>query len=204
MKIASFIQTVLYLAQTATGLIIMFFFGVHFSGVSSVNIGMFNFYIEHVTKDNFFMKLIVFTLFSIIAFHGLNGLRITTRYFANAEGVRKYLTDMNHEQSFLWYVQFISGMVILFLTPYHLYASYFAEHVNSAQMATAHLQNMNYLASMSVLLIAIIIHGLNGVRTFFVKYDILTKYEQNIKVTLIVLGIFMICLGMSNLLILAH
>lgn len=198
-------QTGLALLQTFTGIFLTVFMTVHLFGNSLINFGpeWFNAYTAHLDKTNIFIKLFVWCVAALALCHGLNGLRVIFRYLKKPIATTAYVFDTKYRDSFLWYIHSIAGTLILILFPIHLFIACIttALPVTTSQMVKEHLQNPYYFCSVIILLAAVIFHMFFGIRTIFLRYGLLAKYQKKINITLIVIGITFAILGINNLFI---
>ncbi len=119
-------------AQSATGLILGLFMWVHMMLVGSIILGKgtFNFVaktmeLAFLSDDGhgfpiavFFAVLTIFTLFII---HALLGVRKFPISWKQHRIIRDQMQMMNHTDTNLWYIQWITGFIMFFAGSVHLY-----------------------------------------------------------------------------------
>lgn len=200
-KIRAYWQTFLSLMQTGTGLALVFFTFIHLLGVSTINFGAkwFDWYATHLDKGNLFVKIAVYFIFCLILIHGLNGLRIIFRYLFKIPMVHSYLADTKYRGSYLWYIHFVTGFIMLGVIFFHLFTKGFGNQIVTADSVKLCLRNGWYFTSMIALLVLLVFHSLYGVRIFFIKYCIWPNSRNKINRILLVIGIIAVVLGLSNL-----
>jgi len=198
-------QTGLAVLQTLTGAILLGFAFFHLMGNSVINFGenWMNFYTSHLDKSNFLIKTALWLIAVALIGHGLNGFRITLRYFKKIPEIPRFLADTNYRGSFLWCVHFVTGSIMAVALIFHLTAAWFgaSEPITTVETIKFHLKNGYYFALMILLLLSGIFHACYGTRTILVKYGILTAHQSKIGFILFITGIVLAILGINNLLL---
>lgn len=198
--------TALAVLQTLTGLFLAGFLIFHLLGNSLINLGenTFNSYTSHLDHSNTLIQIAIWLVITVGLIHGLNGSRIIWRYFKKTPAVCGFLSENKQRGSFLWYAHFTAGLIIGITAAVHLAVSYLMETelITTAEIIKVRLQNNYYLASIILLLIAVVFHICYGLRTICIKYGILTRHQQKkINAILVIIFIVMVIVGINNLLV---
>lgn len=198
-------QTILAVLQTLTGIFLAGFAAIHFLGLSTINFGenILGSYVSHLDKTNPLILVLVFLVIAVIMGHGINGFRVVLRYFKKAPEVHSHIVDTKYRNSIFWYFHFVSGIMMAIMLCAHLAIACLGNHhaITTIDVIKEHLKHNWYFASIIALLSFGIFHTLFGVRTIFVKYHLLPKYQTAIKTALIVTGLIVMAVGIHNLLL---
>ena len=198
-------QTFLAVLQTLTGVFLAGFIVFHLLGNSVINFGedWMNYYIGHLDKTVFWVKIGIWIIAIALLAHGLNGLRIVWRYFKKTPEIPKFLAETKYRGSFLWYAHFSTGLLMVIFAAVHMALAYFGEKesITTVELIRARLQNDYYFILMNLLLLAVIFHACYGIKTIFVKYGFFARHQRKIAVILLIAGIVCAILGINNLLL---
>ena len=203
MRILLLWNTFLSLLATLSGLFLVGFMSVHFLGVSLINFGddALNWYTAHLDKSNIFIVLAVLAVILVFLVHMINGFRVMWRYFRHLPEVHTYVGNMKYKDSFLWYIHFLTGILLAIFVTVHLTIACFAgsHTVTTVNIIREQLADPRYLTVMGILLAVLITHGVCGIRNIIIKYNLFEKYRTIIFYGLAFLGLGLFALGLNNL-----
>ncbi len=118
------------LAQSATGLALGLFMWLHMLFVSSILLGkdamwtvarFFEGYFFFGRPLPWLVSAFVAIIFALFAIHAWLALRKFPTHWRQHMAYMRHMRDMRHEDTFLWFVQVITGFAMFFLAPVHLY-----------------------------------------------------------------------------------
>ena len=230
MKLKLLYQTTIALLSTLTGLFLAGFMMVHFFGVSLINFGepALNWYTKHLDKTNWFIVAAVLLVIFVFIVHMINGFKIMWRYLGHLPEVHAYVADMKYRDSYLWYLQFVTGILLaIFATTHLAVACFFSGHtITTVAYIREQFQSGSYWMSMAILLGALVFHIVCGLRNVIIKYDLVANfvglfnkkigprysfqlkpelvavYQTRVFYTLFIFGIALFSLGLHNLFLL--
>lgn len=118
------------LAQSATGLALGLFMWLHMLFVSSILLGKDAMWTVARFFDGYFffgrplpwlVSAFVAIIFALFAIHAWLALRKFPTHWRQHMAYMRHMRGMRHEDTFLWFVQVITGFAMFFLAPVHLY-----------------------------------------------------------------------------------
>lgn len=120
----------LELLQGASGLLLVLFMGLHLTFVSSILLGKDAFWSVARAFEGYFLfgraypllvSLLVVAVLALILVHTVLVLRKLPAGWRQYHAFRSHVRAMRHADTYLWWVQVITGFAMLFLAPVHLY-----------------------------------------------------------------------------------
>ena len=118
------------LLQSASGLALGLFMWLHMLFVSSILLGhdamwsvarFFEGYFFFGRPLPWLVSVFVATIFALFVIHAWLALRKFPTHWRQHQVYLRHMRDMRHEDTFLWFVQVITGFAMFFLAPVHLY-----------------------------------------------------------------------------------
>ncbi len=103
--------------------------------------------------------------------------------------------------AWLWLLQRISAAAVLIIIAIHIYNVHYLDIGSPIKFGgiQTRLESIFFLAIDSLLLFLGLFHGLNGVRTVLLDYNLFYKYERQLSIILICIGLFFSILGVKGL-----
>lgn len=200
-------QTGLALMQIFTGIGLMMFLTVHLFGTSTINFGRgaFDWYGGHLDHTQWFVKAAVWLVITAVLVHGLNGLRISLRYFRKTPEIHGFVIKSGYRDSKLWYLFFATGLVMFVTVIVHVAMTYFipTETAITAKEVINRLRHNTwyFIMMLFVFLPSALFHCLYGTRAILIYFGLFTKHLPKIDVILLAIGIALAILGTRNLLL---
>ncbi len=198
-------QTGLALTQIITGIGLMMFLTVHLFGTSTINFGrgVFDWYGGHLDHTQWFVKVAVWSVIIAVMAHGLNGLRISLRYFTKAPEIHGFVIKSGYRDSKLWYLFFATGLIMFITVIVHVVMTYFmpTQTAIDTQEVIERLRNNPWYFYMMlfVFLPSVLFHCLYGTRAILIYFGLFTKHLPKIDMILLAIGIALATLGAWNL-----
>jgi len=118
------------LLQSATGLVLGLFMWLHMLFVSSILLGNDAMWtVARFFEGTFFfgrplpwlVSFFVATIFALFVAHAWLALRKFPAQWRQHTAYWRHMRAMRHEDTFLWFVQVLTGFAMFFLAPVHLY-----------------------------------------------------------------------------------
>ena len=168
-------------AQSATGLILGLFISVHILLEGSIILGKnsYAFVAKNMElaflSDNgqgfpitvFFAAFIIFTLFII---HALLGIRKFPISWKQHRIIRDQMQMMKHQDTYLWYVQALTGFIMFFVGPVHLYIILSNPGTIDPYLSADRIVSGNMWFLYLTLLICVVFHAAIGLYRLCMKW----------------------------------
>lgn len=169
------------LAQSGTGLILGLFMWVHMFLVASILLGKGSFNFVAKTMELSFLSstgqgypLAVFVavsgVFTLFILHAALGVRKFPISFRQHAILTNQMGILNHEDTRLWYVQFITGFVMFFLGSVHLYVMLTHPGQIDPYLSADRFVSSGMWPLYLVLLVAVELHGTIGLYRLCMKW----------------------------------
>lgn len=200
--------------QSFTGLLLVFFVWGHMFFESSILLGKDAMYWvsrmfegEHLFGKPYpiLVSAVAAVIFVLIALHAVLALRKFPGSYHQYSVLHRQIRSGHHEDTMLWYVQVITGFVMFFLVPAHLYIV-FVQPENIGPYASAdRIWSGRFWILYAMLLLAVHLHAGIGVYRLYMKWAVGSAVSVRIlrprlKVAMWVLIGFFLCLGLASLL----
>jgi len=165
--------------QSLSGLILVLFMWVHMCLVSSILLGEEAMY----TVSRFFEGAYVFdrpypvlvstiagTIFVLIVLHGLTAIRKTPTSYAQYRTFYFHMQSFKHTETNLWFIQVITGFVLMFLVGIHLFQM-FSEPAGIGPYASSdRIWSENFWPLYLVILFSVELHAGIGLFRLILKW----------------------------------
>lgn len=194
--------------QSATGLMLGCFLLLHMHFESSILLGKEAFY--HVvqfleggmfssTGHGFPIVTKIFSVFMllVVIVHAAVALRRFPAQLGQWRALRSHLGGIKHKDTHAWFWQLITGFILFFLVPVHLFTMITNPEIGPHLSAERVYHNNAWLLY-ALLLPAVVIRAMIGLYRVSVKWGLTTK-RSSLRKVVKVLIIYLICLGTASL-----
>lgn len=199
--------------QGATGLVLVLFMWTHMFMVSSILLGKDAMYFVSKMFEGepifgkpypILVSLFAVFIFTVLVIHAFLAMRKFPSSYKEHHLMQKHLKSLNHPDTWLWYIQVITGFLLFFLASVHLYQlmvhpADIGPYASSDRIWTGNMWPL-YL----VLLFVVELHGGIGFYRLIMKWGWFLgkdpkKSRQRLHKAKWILTIFFIVLGLLTL-----
>lgn len=195
--------------QSATGILLGLFLLLHLHFESSILFGKHAFYlvaqfleggIFSETGHGYPLLTQIFSVFMalIVLLHAGFALRRFPTQIGQWRALRLQMQTIPHHDTKIWFWQMITGFVLFFLVPVHLFTMITNPEIGP-HLSAERVVNQNVWLLYVLLLPAVVIHGVFGLYRVAVKWGFSSRRFALLKLAKVVLGYLMI-LGIASLL----
>ncbi|MCL1113371.1 MULTISPECIES: fumarate reductase cytochrome b subunit [Shewanella] len=195
--------------QSVTGVLLGLFLIMHLHFESSILLGKEAFYqvaqfleggIFSETGHGYPILTQVFSAFMllIVVVHAVFALRRFPSQIGQWRALRQQMKFLPHEDTHIWFWQMVSGFLLFFLVPVHLFAMMTNPEIGphlSAERVVHHNAWMLYV----LLLPAVTVHAIFGLYRVSVKWGLTTKRFALLKFAKVLIA-YLLVLGVASLL----
>ena len=169
--------------QSVTGLILGLFLFCHMAFTGSVNFGKDLFANLIATSGGMWLDgadhawmhvLFVGFIFLCVIIHMFCALRRFPTSYKQLQGIRSHVKLVHHEDTTLWWFQFVTAFCLFFLVFPHLMSMLVNPHGFDPNLIGVHTAHNGYLYTF-LFLVCTEIHGMVGLYRLAVKWDIFAK-----------------------------
>lgn len=190
-------------AQSVTGLILGLFLFCHMCFTSSIQLGKDVFWnlcqisglapiFGHEQAWAHFLFVGVITLCVII--HALCALRRFPTSYRQFRDIRAHVKFVHHTDTSLWFVQFITAIVLTGMVFPHVMGMLTAPSEIEANLSSVHTYHMGLIWTF-IFLVATELHGMIGLYRLGVKWDVIKGRCHGFRSVMVFVAIFMIVCG---------
>ncbi|MCH1931493.1 fumarate reductase cytochrome b subunit [Shewanella sp. A25] len=194
--------------QSATGIMLGGFLLLHMHFESSILLGKEAFYrVVQMLEGGMFSSTghgfpIVTKLFSVfmllvVITHAAVALRRFPAQLGQWRALRSHLGGINHRDTHAWFWQLITGFILFFLVPVHLFTMILNPEIGP-HLSAERVYHDNAWLLYALLLPAVVIHALIGLYRVAVKWGI-TQHRSGLRKIAKVLIVYLLCLGIASL-----
>ena len=199
--------------QSATGLILAIFIMGHLLFEASILISNEAMYKMTIFFEGYYffgetypgiISFLAAAISVILVLHILTAMRKFPASYKKYKIMRNHMSTMKHEDTSLWMVQVITGFMMFFTAPVHLYImmsqpSNIGPYVSSARIVDEFMGPL-YL----VLLISVVLHAFVGLYRLAIKWGFMEGKNSEVsrkrfKITMYVLIAFYLIVGLASL-----
>ncbi|QQX79765.1 fumarate reductase cytochrome b subunit [Shewanella sp. KX20019] len=171
--------------QSITGVLMGCFLLAHLHFESSILLGKEAFYtvvqfleggMFSSTGHGFPIVTKVFSVFMLLVVmaHAAVALRRFPAQLGQWRALRRHMSVINHKDSHAWFWQLVTGFVLFFLVPVHLFTM-IANPEIGPHLSADRVYNQNAWLLYALLLPAVVIHAMIGLYRVAVKWGLTTK-----------------------------
>ncbi|MCL1050145.1 fumarate reductase cytochrome b subunit [Shewanella abyssi] len=171
--------------QSITGVLMGCFLLAHLHFESSILLGKEAFYtvvqfleggMFSSTGHGFPIVTKIFSVFMLLVVmaHAAVALRRFPAQLGQWRALRRHMSVINHKDSHAWFWQLITGFVLFFLVPVHLFTM-IANPEIGPHLSADRVYNQNAWLLYALLLPAVVIHAMIGLYRVAVKWGLTTK-----------------------------
>ncbi|MCL1057078.1 succinate dehydrogenase/fumarate reductase cytochrome b subunit [Shewanella sp. Choline-02u-19] len=194
--------------QSITGVLMGCFLLAHLHFESSILLGKEAFYtvvqfleggMFSSTGHGFPIVTKVFSVFMLLVVmaHAAVALRRFPAQIGQWRALRRHMSVINHKDSHAWFWQLITGFVLFFLVPVHLFTM-IANPEIGPHLSADRVYNQNAWLLYALLLPAVVIHAMIGLYRVAVKWGLTTK-RTGLRKLAKGLIIYLIVIGLMSL-----
>lgn len=166
--------------QSFTGLILKSIVCVHLILIASIIFGprAFNWLSQNIERaflSNigrgystvvFFAVLIIFAVFIV---HVLLGIRKFPSSWKQHQAIDDQTATVKHQDTYLWYIQLLTGFMMVFAAPVHFYTIFTHPSIDAYQSADRVVADNMWFVYL-ILLVCVVLHGNIGLYRLFMKW----------------------------------
>lgn len=194
--------------QSATGILLGCFLLLHIHFESTILLGKETFYqVVQLLEGGMFSSTghgfpIVTKVFSVfillvVIVHAAVALRRFPAQLGQWRALRSHLGGINHRDTHAWFWQLITGFMLFFLVPVHLFTMILNPEIGP-HLSAERVYHDNAWLLYALLLPAVVIHAMIGLYRVAVKWGITTQ-RSGLRKLAKVLIIYLLCLGIASL-----
>lgn len=182
------------LLELISGLFLALFIQVHILALSNILFGAAAFdHKSHQMDEIYLSHIAIFLVCVAILGHGLLAMRKAPWRFQEAQIVWRHSKLLNHDETWYWLVQIVTGLAVLVLAVIHI-AGVLTDWPIQAVKSAARVQSGGFIFYLILIGIAEI-HALLGVYRIFIKWGWwprkpIFKYLVFIAIAFSTLGVF--------------
>ncbi len=167
------------IAQGATGLLLLLFMWAHLFAVSSILLGKDAMYrVTRFFEGSLFLaeptpvlvSLVALAIFILFTAHTLLALRKLPSSYRQYRVYLRHLRAMRHEETTLWLVQVVTGLVLMFFATAHLYEIFMHADQIGPYASADRIVSGGALPLGIILLLAVEVHGGIGLYRLIIKW----------------------------------
>jgi fumarate reductase subunit C len=167
------------IAQGATGLALVLFMWAHLFAVSSILLGKDAMYaVAKFFEGSLFfdepqpilVSLVALTIFVLFVAHAVLAIRKLPASYQQYSVYLKHMGRMHHEETMLWLVQVVTGLVLMFFATAHLYEIFMHPGEIGPYASADRIVSGGGLPLGVILLLAVEVHAGIGLYRLFVKW----------------------------------
>jgi fumarate reductase subunit C len=199
--------------QAISALVLVLFMWMHMLLVSSILLGKDAMYfVARFFEGVYFfgqpypvlVSIIAAAIFFLIVVHALIALRKTPGNYQQYKNFYIHMKSFHHSDTTLWFIQLVTGLVLMFLAAIHLYQM-FSEPAGIGPYASAdRVWSDNLWPLYLVLLFSVELHGGIGLYRLIIKWGLfgrsnLRKIRRNLQIAKWTITVFFLLLGLATL-----
>ncbi|WP_144211400.1 fumarate reductase cytochrome b subunit [Shewanella donghaensis] len=195
--------------QSATGLLLGIFIIMHLHFESSILISKEAFYhVGHFLEGGIFSetghgfpvvtKFISAFMLIVVLVHALFALRRFPAQIQQWRALRSQMTIMPHQDTKIWFWQLITGFLLFFLAPVHLFDMITNPEIG-AHLSAERVYHQDVWMLYVLLLPAVVLHAMFGLYRLAVKWGVTTKRTAALKLAKIMV-VYLMIIGIASLL----
>ena len=188
------------LAQSITGILLVFFIGAHLVFESSILLGKDAMYQvarlfegEHIFGKPYpiLITLIALVIAFLIGMHAVLAIRKFPASYREYHLLNNHIRRFRHMDTLMWYLQVITGFILFFVIPVHLYQPIMHPADIGPYISSDRIWSGRMWPLYLVLLFVVLVHAGIGFYRLTIKWGLLPIYKQpsRHKLRTIVLGI---------------
>ncbi|MCE9680477.1 fumarate reductase cytochrome b subunit [Shewanella sp. AS1] len=194
--------------QSATGVLLGCFLLAHLHFESSILLGKEVFYrvVQFLeggmfTSSGHGMPIVtqifsVFVLF-VVVLHAAMALRRFPVQLGQWRALRRNLQVINHKETTIWFWQMITGFILFFLAPVHIFTMITNPEIGP-HLSAERVYHDNVWLLYALLLPAVVIHAMVGLYRVAVKWGVVNR-RSALRKTIKILIIYLMVLGTASL-----
>lgn len=194
--------------QSATGLLLGSFLLLHMHFESSILLGKETFYrvvqlleggMFSSTGHGFPIVTKVFSVFILLVVitHAVVALRRFPSQIGQWRALRGHLNGIHHKDTHAWFWQLITGFILFFLVPVHLFTMILNPEIGP-HLSAERVFHDNAWLLYALLLPAVVVHALIGLYRVVIKWGLI--YQRKVlRRAVKVLIVYLLCLGSASL-----
>ncbi|GAA0787006.1 MULTISPECIES: fumarate reductase cytochrome b subunit [Pseudomonadati] len=194
--------------QSASGVLLGLFIIMHLHFESSILLGKETFYrvvqlleggMFNSTGHGYPIVTKVFSVFILLVVitHAVVALRRFPAQIGQWHALRGHLKGIRHKDTHAWFWQLITGFILFFLVPVHLFTMILNPEIGPNLSAErVYLDNVWVLYAL--LLPAVVVHALIGLYRVAIKWGLVSQ-RKVLRQVVKVLIVYLLCLGIASL-----
>ncbi|MEI6859094.1 MAG: fumarate reductase cytochrome b subunit [Shewanella sp.] len=194
--------------QSATGILLGCFILAHLHFESSILLGKEAFYqVVQILEGGMFSETghgfpVLTTIFSVfimfvVILHAAFALRRFPVQLGQWRALRRHMTVINHKDSHAWFWQLVTGFILFFLAPVHIFAMITNPEIGP-HLSAERVYHDNAWLLYALLLPAVVIHAMIGLYRVAVKWGIIAN-RSALRILAKVMIIYLITIGVLSL-----
>ncbi|ABV38720.1 fumarate reductase respiratory complex, transmembrane subunit [Shewanella sediminis HAW-EB3] len=195
--------------QSVTGILLGCFLLAHLHFESSILLGKEAFYqVVQILEGGMFSETghgfpVVTKVFSVfilivVMLHAAVALRRFPAQLGQWRALRRHMNGINHKDSHAWFWQLVTGFILFFLAPVHVFTMITNPEIGP-HLSAERVYHANAWLLYALLLPAVVIHAMIGLYRVAVKWG-LTANRRGLRKIIKVLIIYLIVIGSLSLL----
>lgn len=120
----------------------------------------------------------VFGLVLIFVLHMINGIRIASKAYRNADVSWKHLFMLKHQGTYFWFVQVLTGSAVAVFGIWHLIVQHDGPPTTTAAQSAANVTPVVFLIYV-LFLAGVMFHSFNGIRSVLLKLGYMTSKTRD-------------------------
>lgn len=199
--------------QGATGLALVLFMWAHMLFVSSILLGKDAMYFvarmfegEPIFGKPYpiLVSLVAVSIFTLLVVHAFLALRKFPASYREYHAIHQHMHSFRHSDTWLWYVQVISGFFLLFLASVHLYQLAFHPADIGPYASSDRVWSGRMWPLYLVLLFVVEVHGGIGIYRLVIKWGLFLgknakRNRKRLKLVKWLITVFFLVLGLATL-----
>jgi len=200
------------LAQSLTGLLLVFFIGAHFFFESSILLGKDAMYQvarlfegEPIFGKPFpiLVSLIAIFIAILVAVHAFLALRKFPTSYREYHALNKHVGRFKHLDTLLWYFQVVSGFVLFFVLPVHLYQVIAHPADIGPYMSSDRVWSGRMWPLYVLILFVVLVHAGIGFYRLIIKWGLLPVFQKQaryrLRTIVFIVTVFFLILGLTTI-----
>ncbi|MGL4936370.1 fumarate reductase cytochrome b subunit [Shewanella sp.] len=194
--------------QSATGVLLGCFLLLHMHFESTILLGKETFYYVvqlleggMLSRDGHGFPVVtqVFSvlILVVVMLHAALALRRFPVQLGQWRALRSHLGGINHKDTHAWFWQLVTGFILFFLVPVHLFTMILNPEIGP-HLSAERVYHDNAWLLYALLLPAVVIHAMIGLYRVAIKWG-LTLQRQGLRRLVKGLIIYLLCLGSASL-----
>lgn len=190
-------------AQSVTGLILGLFLFCHMAFTSSIQLGKDVFYnLVQISggapifghEQAWMHVLFVGFITLCVIIHALCALRRFPTSYKKLRDIRGHVTFVHHEDTTLWFIQFVTAIILTGLVFPHVLSMLFNPSGIGPELSGIHTYHMGLVYTL-IFLVATELHGMIGLYRLAVKWDVVKGRCHTLRRNMVYVAIAMIVCG---------